>query len=180
MTVQTKDKVSYVHFGRGGAGNCTDAPARDARRPLWASDSKSASTPAQFNIGRRYSTGIGGTGNFSFPRKVDDAKDAEGKNEDMARLLYDRSAPGIVLVEGGHHTGIGGFANRYQPTDLEDQEARLNNENMRRQSLAGVARRRASMAMSTCLPLKEPCSRTGSLASMRYFVMGMGRTPSKV
>ncbi|OCT54456.1 hypothetical protein CLCR_00940 [Cladophialophora carrionii] len=180
MTFQTKDNVSHVHFGRGGAGNCTDASARDARRPLWTSDSGSASTAAQFSYGRRYSTGIGGTGNFSFARKVDQATDAEAKDEDMARLIYDRWAPGIVLVEGGYYTGIGDFANSYQPTDLEDQEARLNNENMRRQSLAGMARRRGNLAMSTCLPSNGPHSRRGNLASMRDFVMGMGRKSSKI
>ncbi|KIW72082.1 hypothetical protein PV04_00303 [Phialophora macrospora] len=173
MTVQTKDKASYVHFGRGGAGNFINTSTRDTHRPLETAESQSSDQPAQFSSGRRYSTGIGGTGNISFARKVDEADD-----EDMTRLLYDRSAPGIVLVQGRHHTGRGGFANVYRPSDLEDQEAQLNNENMRRQSLASVAQRRESMAMSTSVPSSASRGRRGSLASMRDFVMGMGRRSS--
>ncbi|KAJ9606455.1 hypothetical protein H2200_009416 [Cladophialophora chaetospira] len=179
--MHTKDKPTYIHFGVGGAGNCMNAASHELRRPSWEGDSQSPTPVEAANTntaGRRYSTGIGGTGNISFAKKVE-ARQGEGQDDDLARLLHDRSAHGIVLAEGGHHVGIGGFANRYHPTNEEDQEARHNNETMRRQSLAGVAARKASMANVVPSSKSGEAGRQGSIASMRDFVLGMGRRGSK-
>jgi len=130
MTTHPKQKASHVHFGRGGAGtfslltchpssastvltlhgtgNFVTASALETSRKSCSTDSQPSTptdTPNPNAAGRRYSTGVGGTGNISFARRVKDG--GEAQDDDMARLLYDRSAPGIVLAEGGYHTGIG-------------------------------------------------------------------------
>jgi hypothetical protein len=71
----------------------------------------------------------------------------------------------------------GGFANRYIPTTEEDDEARQNNENMRRQSVASVAERRKSLAGGNVIGDVDG-ARRGSLTSMRNFVFG-GRRESR-
>ncbi|KIW94559.1 uncharacterized protein Z519_04535 [Cladophialophora bantiana CBS 173.52] len=103
---------------------------------------------------------------MSSASKFQDRREAD---EEMAKLLYDRQAPGIVLVEGRYHTGRGGAANKYANTEPEDQEARLNNENMRRQSLASMSHRRQSLA--SLIPSSGENSRRASLASMRDYLM---------
>lgn len=72
-----------------------------------------------------------------------------------------------------HSLNAGGFVNRYHPAELEGNEARLNNETMRRQSLAGLATRKASMA--NFVPSGGEEIRRGSIASMRDFVRSIGR-----
>ncbi|KAL6243755.1 hypothetical protein RBB50_009188 [Rhinocladiella similis] len=68
--------------------------------------------------------------------------------EETARLLYDMQTPGIVLSDDSYYTGIGGFANKHHPTGAEIEEARQNNDNMRRQSIASITKRRDSHASS--------------------------------
>ncbi|OQV01160.1 hypothetical protein CLAIMM_06562 [Cladophialophora immunda] len=168
MTAHPKDQA-YVHFGRGGAGNIVHSTTTATRRPSWIADSQSPSTataPAGFPAGRRFSTGIGGWGNASAVNKCKDTPEAD---EEMVRLLWDRQAPGIVLVEGGYHTGRGGAANVCTNTNLEDQEARSNNENMRRQSVASMNQRRQSLA--SLMPSSGETSRRGSIASVRDYLM---------
>jgi hypothetical protein len=98
----------------------------------------------------------------------------QNEAEETSRLLYDMQAPGIVLVDEGYHTGrgkvscppssavrwrrskstdcvAGGSANKYQPTEDEIDEARQNNENIRRQSLASINKRRESLASSSAV-----------------------------
>ncbi|KIW42109.1 uncharacterized protein PV06_05694 [Exophiala oligosperma] len=66
--------------------------------------------------------------------------------EETARLLYDMQAPGIVLSGDSYYTG--GFANKHHPTEAEIEEARQNNDNIRRQSIANINKRRDSLALS--------------------------------
>jgi len=187
MAVQP-NKSAYLHFGRGGAGNLVNTTTEDKQDPSSFAESMSSSVPpqpGQVTGRRRFSTGIGGTGNMSSLKKLQQDQEADAK---MRRELYDRSAPGIMLVEGGHHTGRGGFANRYHPTDEEIQEAKSNNEHVRRQSLAGMAeRRKSSLAGKSSLPsptVEEEGTgssrRKSSVAGLKDFVMGMGRRGSKV
>jgi len=89
------------------------APISAAGRPSADVKAQNPATKAEPSVGRRYSTGIGGTGNISFARRVDDKVGDGVEEEEMARLLYDRAAPGIMLVEGGYHTGIGKSACYY-------------------------------------------------------------------
>jgi hypothetical protein len=59
---------------------------------------------------RRFSTGVGGAGNMSSisSRRSSQATEvASQASDDDERAYQDRSANGIVLVSGGHHTGIG-------------------------------------------------------------------------
>jgi len=147
MVRDTGDNVA-VHFGVGGAGNVVRSSLKDARRPSQGGEDDSQPTNRRNSrgaSGRRFSTGIGGRGNIAFANDLQhlDEKDAEG--DETARLLYDMQAPGIVLVDEGSHTGIGGAANIYRPGEAEITEARENNENIRRQSLAGINRRRESI-----------------------------------
>ena len=65
----------------------------------------------------------------------------------------------------------GGFANKYTPTDIEDQEARSNNDKLRRQSLASMAARRKVNMTRSASSSGEEGSRRGCLASMRDFIM---------
>lgn len=115
---------------------------------------------------RRFSTGIGGIGNVSSARRLEQPKE----DDEMARLLHDIQAPGLVLVEGRHHTGIGGAANTYRPTAMEANEARINNENLRRQSVADQNRRRESWA--AVLPIGDRSRRTSIADSMKDFITG--------
>jgi len=162
MVVTTSDKV-YVHFGRGGAGNITNPSPHSSRRP-GSIDPQSTKREVS---GRRFSTGIGGIGNISSANKLEQQTEAE----EIAGLLHDIQAPGIVLVERDQHTGRGGAANTYRPNDTEMSEARMNNEHMRRQSLATLHQRRESLA--TSIPLSRGSSRRTSMAeSMKEFIMG--------
>ncbi|KAI1613589.1 hypothetical protein EDD36DRAFT_417463 [Exophiala viscosa] len=136
----TSDNV-YIHHGRGGAGNVTNASMADKRRPSHSTDAQSYRR--EFS-GRRFSTGVGGSGNMSSQSAV--RQNQQNEADETARLLHDMQAPGIMLLEDPFHTGRGGAANKYKPSDEEIQEARENNENVRRQSLASVAQRRESLA----------------------------------
>jgi len=109
--------------------------------------------------GRRFSTGIGGSGNISSASKLEQ----QNEREEMARLLHDMQAPGIVLADEGYHVGRGGAANAYKPPDSEIDEARLNNENMRRQTLANIERRRESLAGSVGSARSRRASVTDSM-----------------
>ncbi len=74
----------------------------------------------------------------------------------------------------------GGFGNKYQPTEAEIDEARQNNENIRRQSLASINKRRESLASSMAggSPSSSWNSRRMSITdSMKDFFKG--RSPSK-
>ena len=81
-------------------GNITHSSRQDSRRPSYSLDS----LPAIREVtGRRFSTGIGGTGNITSVDKLEQ----HDEREEMARLLHDIQAPGIVLVDGPNHTGRG-------------------------------------------------------------------------
>ncbi|KIV77789.1 hypothetical protein PV11_09569 [Exophiala sideris] len=138
--VASGDNV-YIHHGRGGAGNVTNASAVDKRRPSRSADEQSHRRGFS---GRRFSTGVGGSGNMSSQSKVRQSQQSEA--DETGRLLHDMQTPGIVLLEDSFHTGRGGAANKYKPSDEEIQEARENNENVRRQSLASLTQRRESLA----------------------------------
>jgi hypothetical protein len=187
MVTSTGDDV-FIHIGRGGAGttacssslhihenatltiepgNVTNSSVKESRRPSHSADSQS------FRQGfgqRRFSTGIGGSGNMTAASQLEKQNEAE----ETSRLLYDMQAPGIVLLDEGYHTGrgkvscpppsavrwrgsrptdcvAGGSANKYQPTEDEIDEARQNNENIRRQSLASINKRRESLASSSAV-----------------------------
>ncbi|KAK5417049.1 hypothetical protein LTR06_003036 [Exophiala xenobiotica] len=143
MVTSTGDDV-FIHIGRGGAGNVTKSSMKESRRPSHSADSQS------FRQGfgqRRFSTGIGGSGNMTAASQLEKQNEAE----ETSRLLYDMQAPGIVLLDEGYHTGRGGSANKYQPTEDEIDEARQNNENIRRQSLASINKRRESLASSSAV-----------------------------
>ncbi len=90
-----------------------------------------------------------------------------------------------------HAVGIvGGAANFYRPSEQEIAEARENNENMRRQSVAGVSRRRESILSATAKRSSPDNNwnsppgggaalrgRRQSVAdSMKNFIMGQKRT----
>jgi len=137
----TSDNV-FVHFGRGGAGNVTKPSFKDSQSPSHAADSTSSRRELS---SRRFSTGIGGSGNIALARQLE----RQNEEDETARLLYDMQAPGIVLVDDGYYTGIGGAANTQRPTEAEINEARENNEHMRRQSLARINQRRESLAASS-------------------------------
>jgi len=138
MAAATSDDVS-VHFGRGGAGNIAKHSLKDSQSPSHGADAPSRRREPS---GRRFSTGIGGSGNIALARQLD----RQNAEDETARLLYDIQAPGIVLVDDGYYTGIGGAANTHRPTEAEINEARGNNEHMRRQSLARINQRRESPA----------------------------------
>jgi hypothetical protein len=71
---------------------------------------------------KTYTTGRGGTGNM--------AKN-DPQNPDEARRAQDVDVPGLTLPEGTHHTGRGGAANKYTPTEEEQRIARENNQKVR-------------------------------------------------
>jgi len=104
----------------------------------------------------------------------------QSEADETARLLHDMQTPGIVLLEDPFHTGRGGAANKYKPSDDEIQEARENNENVRRQSIASLAQRRESLAT-----LNQRESPSSSWSSRRMSVVDsvkdilQGRRPSK-
>jgi len=89
------NKVSH---GRGGAGNIGSSedspPLQDIGTPTLKSEV--------------YTTGRGGTGNM-----------AKNENADVARLSQDVDVPAQRLAEGPTHTGRGGAANAYKPTQDE-------------------------------------------------------------
>jgi len=103
-------------FGKGGAGNIRKAtpepPTADALR-----------TPEL--KGKNYSTGRGGSGNMA---KNDPAK------PDVARKHQDVDIPAVKLQEDQQHTGRGGVANTYRPSEEEVQAAREHNEKVRASS----------------------------------------------
>ncbi|KPI43320.1 uncharacterized protein AB675_6869 [Cyphellophora attinorum] len=197
----TSTKRQYVHFGRGGAGmtfategllcicliSCDRQHDDEASRPSHVQRT-AAQTSVADQQGRRFSTGVGGLGNMTSARRTSAAKQSQDAtsqqnydDDDDHKAYHDHSAPGIVLVKGGHSIGIGGFANRYIPSSAEDEEAAHNNEHFRRQSLANIAaaRSRKSSQAST-LVSEQGASRRGSLASLRDFVRAGGRRTSKV
>lgn len=51
-----------------------------------------------------------------------------------ARRAQDLDVPAITIPEGAHHTGRGGAANTYTPTETEQREARAHNERVRSES----------------------------------------------
>ncbi|KIX00180.1 uncharacterized protein Z518_10318 [Rhinocladiella mackenziei CBS 650.93] len=107
---------STVTYGRGGAGNVTNkTDASPAFEPQ--------STPTLKS--KTYTTGRGGTGNMT-------KNDFE--HPEAARRSQDVEIPGIILPEGSHHTGRGGAANTYTPTENEKREARTHNEKVRSES----------------------------------------------
>ncbi|KPI45442.1 uncharacterized protein AB675_801 [Cyphellophora attinorum] len=72
---------------------------------------------------KMYTTGRGGAGNM-----------ANNDYGEEARTAQDVDVPGINLPEGSHHTGRGGAANTYTPSEKETLDARKNNEQVRRSS----------------------------------------------
>ncbi|KIX06679.1 uncharacterized protein Z518_04655 [Rhinocladiella mackenziei CBS 650.93] len=148
----------------GKLGNVAKSSRQDSRRTSYSFEPQVVGREVR---GRRFRTGIGGVGNISSTNKLGERPEAE----DMACLMCDIQAPGIVLVEGSAHTGRGVGSNTYQPTDAEIEEARMNNENMRRQSITSINQRRESPAAS--LPSNTWASRRTSVAdSMKDFIMG--------
>ncbi|EXJ64841.1 hypothetical protein A1O7_01179 [Cladophialophora yegresii CBS 114405] len=53
-----------------------------------------------------------------------------------ARRAQDVDVPGITIPENVHHTGRGGAANLYKPTEAEQREARAHNEKVRSESFS--------------------------------------------
>lgn len=103
-----------VTYGRGGAGNVTSKPIQS---PLI----EPQTTPTLKS--QKYTTGRGGTGNM-----------AKNESAEEARRAQDVDVPGITLPEGSHHTGRGGAANTYTPSETEQLQAREHNEQVRRES----------------------------------------------
>lgn len=103
-----------ITYGRGGAGNVT---TKDSK----SSTFKPQTTPTLKS--QIYTTGRGGTGNMA---KLESPEDA--------RRAQDVDVPGIAIPEGAHHTGRGGAANLYKPTEDEQREARAHNEKVRSDS----------------------------------------------
>ncbi|KAG9785682.1 hypothetical protein KCU88_g2409, partial [Aureobasidium melanogenum] len=101
---------SAVTYGRGGAGNVT---TRNDQSPRFEPES----TPTLKS--KKYTTGRGGAGNMA-------KNDFDHPEE--ARRAQDVDVPGITLPEGSFHTGRGGMANTYKPTDEELQAAKSHNE----------------------------------------------------
>jgi len=56
------------------------------------------------------------------------------EHPEEARRAQDVDIPGLTLPEGSHHTGRGGAANTYTPSELEQRQARQNNEKVRSES----------------------------------------------
>ncbi|KIW82828.1 hypothetical protein Z517_02071 [Fonsecaea pedrosoi CBS 271.37] len=115
------------------SGNVVDSTATAVRRPSWIADTHlpaAATGHGGFNAGRRFSTGIGGSGNMSV---------------------------------------ASGAANKYTNTEFEDQEARSNNENMRRLSIASMSQRRESLG--SVMGSGGGSSRRASIASMKDYLM---------
>lgn len=83
-------------------GNITSSSTKETRRPSYSADSQ---TFRQGFGTRRFSTGIGGSGNITTASQLEKQSEAE----ETSRLLYDMQAPGIVLVDEGYHTGRGRF-----------------------------------------------------------------------
>ncbi|KAL2421220.1 hypothetical protein ABEF95_006579 [Exophiala dermatitidis] len=107
---------SAITYGRGGAGNVT---TRNDQSPVFEPES----TPTLKS--KKYTTGRGGAGNMA-------KNDFDHPEE--ARRAQDVDVPGITLPEGSFHTGRGGLANTYKPTDEELQAAKSHNEKVRRES----------------------------------------------
>jgi len=103
-----------VTYGRGGAGNVA---TKDSKSPSF----KPQTAPTLKSS--HYTTGRGGTGNMA---RLDTPEEA--------RRAQDVDVPGITIPEGVHHTGRGGAANLYKPTDEEQKEARAHNEKVRSDS----------------------------------------------
>jgi len=59
---------------------------------------------------------------------------AKNESAEEARRAQDVDVPGITLPEKTHHTGRGGAANKYTPTEGEQLRAREHNEQVRRES----------------------------------------------
>jgi hypothetical protein len=71
---------------------------------------------------------------------------AKNDNAEEARVAQDVDVPGITLPEGPHHTGRGGAANTYTPSDSEKLEAHEHNKQVRRESFnKSHSRERASV-----------------------------------
>ncbi|RVX68525.1 hypothetical protein B0A52_07949 [Exophiala mesophila] len=110
------DNNQTVFYGRGGAGNVT---TKTAQSPKFVAET----TPTLKS--KTYTTGRGGSGNMA-------KNDLQHPEE--ARKAQDVDIPGLTLPEGSHHTGRGGAANVYTPTESEQLEARQNNEKVRSES----------------------------------------------
>ncbi|KAK5064258.1 hypothetical protein LTR84_000091 [Exophiala bonariae] len=104
-----------IMYGRGGAGNVT---TKDK-----VGSPKTETTPTLKS--KIYTTGRGGTGNMARN---------DPQNPEEARRAQDVDVPGLTLPEHSHHTGRGGAANTYTPSELEQREARANNEKVRSES----------------------------------------------
>jgi len=59
---------------------------------------------------------------------------AKNEHPDETRRAQDVDVPGITIPESTHHTGRGGAANLYKPTEEEQREARAHNEKVRSDS----------------------------------------------
>jgi len=105
-----------IMYGRGGAGNVT---TKSEKIP----SANVETTPTLKS--KMYTTGRGGSGNMA-------KNDLEHPEE--ARRAQDVDIPGLTLPEGSHHTGRGGAANTYTPSELEQRQARQNNEKVRSES----------------------------------------------
>ncbi|KEF53764.1 uncharacterized protein A1O9_10165 [Exophiala aquamarina CBS 119918] len=105
-----------IMYGRGGAGNVTTKKEKVPSPNV-------ETTPTLKS--KMYTTGRGGTGNMA-------KNDPERPEE--ARRAQDVDIPGLTLPEGSHHTGRGGAANKYTPSEIEQQQARMNNEKVRSES----------------------------------------------
>lgn len=114
MSSSTLDEVAQVrllallsHIHETAAltiepGNITNSSMKESRRPSYSADSQSF---RQGFATRRFSTGIGGSGNITTASQLEKQNEAE----ETSRLLYDMQAPGIVLVDEDYHTGRGRF-----------------------------------------------------------------------
>ncbi|KIW20719.1 hypothetical protein PV08_01296 [Exophiala spinifera] len=127
--VATKGDKLFVHIGIGGAGNVVV----DTRRPSHMTDPQ----PLRQDLGsRRYSTGIGGSGNIAMANQLE----KQNEVEETVRLLYDMQAPGIARREESHYTG--GLGHKHHPTEAEIEETRQTNDNVHLQSIDSINKRR--------------------------------------
>ncbi|EXJ96448.1 hypothetical protein A1O1_01574 [Capronia coronata CBS 617.96] len=74
---------------------------------------------------KKYTTGRGGAGNIA---------NNDFEHPEEARRAQDVDVPGITLPEGSYHTGRGGVANRYTPSESELHAAKAHNEKVRKES----------------------------------------------
>ncbi|RVX73880.1 hypothetical protein B0A52_02770 [Exophiala mesophila] len=156
------------HFGVGGAGNRAKSTASVSQKIV------SDNIYQQDLSYRSFSRGVGGIGNFSKATREQEPADI-----DVLQLLHDCRAPRKMSANVKYHTGVGGYANIYEPTLSEIQQAQNDSESARRRSLAELARRKdASVTNSSRSSSSSQGSPRSSFADSMRGLFG-GRSSDK-